>query len=63
MGNMREIRKNAGITQVELAKIMGVTQGNVAAWETGRSMPTADKLPALAKVLGCKIDDLFEKGE
>ena len=57
---IQEVRRNKGITQNELAEKVGVTQGAVYQWETGKANPTADKLPALAKALGCMIDDLFE---
>jgi len=30
-------------------------------WEIGKSMPRADKLPALAKILGCTISDLYSE--
>lgn len=40
---------------------IGVTQASIAQWENGDSFPRADKLPELAKILGCRIDDLFKK--
>jgi len=30
-------------------------------WEAGECMPTADKLPAIAKILDCKIEELYGK--
>ena len=57
------MRKKAGITQSELAKEMGVEQSAVAAWETGKSLPVASKLPKLSKILRCSIDDLYETKE
>lgn len=61
MLKIKVLRKAAGIKQVDLAKILGVGQPSLCAWEAGKTLPTADKLPALAKALGCTIDDLFEK--
>ena len=61
MLKIRTLRKEAGISQTELAKILGCGQPNICAWESGKSQPTTDRLPALAKALGCTIDDLFEK--
>lgn len=61
MLKIKVLRKAAGIKQVDLAKILGVGQPSLCAWESGKTQPTADKLPALAKALGCTIDDLFEK--
>lgn len=54
-----KFRKKKGYTQIDLADRLNVSQQTIAAWETGKSSPTADKLPKLAKVLGCRIDDLF----
>lgn len=55
-----ELRKRAGLTQLNLAEHLNVDRSTVAKWESGEVMPTADKLPRIAKVLGCSIDDLFK---
>lgn len=54
-------RKRIGISQIELANKIGVSQANVSQWESGSALPRSDKLPALAKALNCKIDDLFDE--
>lgn len=59
MMRIAELRKARGMGQLEVAEALGVTQGAVAAWELGRNIPTADKLPALARLLGVKIEDLY----
>lgn len=59
MSNIRKFRKAAGLTQGELAEKMGTKQPTVAMWETGAAKPRSDKLPALARILGCSIDELF----
>lgn len=56
---LKEAREAAGLTQVALGEIVGVEQHTVSQWESGHRIPRADKLPLLAKVLGCTIDDLF----
>lgn len=64
--NIKKAREKAGLTQQDLANELGVGQSTVAMWETQNSLPRTDKLPALAKILGCTIDDLLkgdEKGE
>ncbi len=48
------------LTQEQLACQMNVDRSTVAKWETGDAKPRADKLPELAQILKCKIDDLFE---
>lgn len=52
-------RKAAGLTQVELAKAVGVVQSTVAEWERGTSAPLPHKLPLIADQLHCTIDQLF----
>ena len=61
--NIKEAREKAGFTQQDLADELGVSQSTVAMWETQKSLPRTDKLPALAKILGCTIDDLLKKEE
>ncbi|MGN1250747.1 MAG: helix-turn-helix domain-containing protein [Candidatus Spyradocola sp.] len=57
------MREKAGISQKHLAQSLGVTQGAVSQWEQDIAMPGADKLPRLARILGCTINDLFEADE
>jgi len=49
----------AGLKQGLAAKKLDVTQGAVSNWETGSFKPRADLLPKIAKLYGCRIDDLF----
>ena len=63
MVKIKTLREKTGITQGCLAEEMGVKQSAIAAWESGKASPRADKLPKLAEVLGCKIEDLFEQKE
>lgn len=57
--SIKEKREERGMTQVGLAKAMGVSQQAIAKWEIGAGMPRADKLMQLAKVLGCTADELL----
>ncbi len=61
--NIKKAREKAGLTQQDLANELGVGQSTVAMWETQNSLPRTDKLPALAKILGCTIDELLKKEE
>jgi transcriptional regulator with XRE-family HTH domain len=51
-------RVRAGLTQVELAAIVGGDQAAISEYETGRSIPSGPRLQALAKALGCSADDI-----
>lgn len=59
MKNLKNKRLVANMTQAELALALAVTQSTVACWEAGTKYPSADKLPELARLLHCKIDDLY----
>lgn len=61
--NIKKAREKAGLTQQDLANELGVGQSTVAMWETQNSLPRTDKLPMLAKILGCTIDELLKKEE
>lgn len=56
---IRAKRKDRGLTMDQLADRLGVTRQAVFNWESGGTLPTADKLPEIARVLGCSIDDLY----
>ena len=57
---VRELLETRGITRVQLADAMGVSTMAVHKWVSGQAYPSADKLPQLARVLGCSIDELFD---
>ncbi|MCI9086890.1 MAG: helix-turn-helix transcriptional regulator [Clostridia bacterium] len=59
MNKIKDKREAAGLTQNRLAETLGVDRSTIAKWETGEALPRADKFPLLAKILKCKIDDLF----
>lgn len=63
MENLKRLRCALSMTQADLAQEVGVTQSLVAQWERGASMPSAARLPLLASVLHCTIDELFRDPE
>lgn len=60
--NIRTARQNSKISQSELASAVGVTQQAVAKWEAGQSLPRADKLIQLARILDITVSDLLTDG-
>ncbi len=56
---IKELREQAGISSSMLANQMKLAPSTVCRWENGENIPTSDKLPELADILGCSIDDLF----
>jgi len=61
MKEIREARKVKGLSQDQLAKMIGVTQGAVAQWENGLTHPSFEILPKLAAALGVTVDELIGK--
>lgn len=59
MNNIKMLRKSK-MSQKELAQITGVTQQAVSRWEKGSSLPRADKIPIICKVLECTVEELIE---
>lgn len=56
---LKEIRKQSGITQVQLAELLEVSQSTICSWETGAAQVPSGMLPVLADLFGCSIDALF----
>lgn len=56
---IREHRKKLGISQKQLAKKIGVSNGCVSNWEQGLNRPDADLLAALCEVLNVSPSSLL----
>lgn len=54
------LRKDAGLSQAELARLVGEPQANIAFWERTDKPPRSDVLPKLADALGVRIEDLLD---
>ena len=48
------------MTRYELAQAAAVSYQAIAQWENGVAMPTADKLPTIAALLECEVNDLYD---
>lgn len=55
-----KVRKMKKITRDELAKRLGVTNVTIWAWETGRTLPNANDLYQMSKILGVKMEELCQ---
>lgn len=56
---LAELRKKAGLSQYELARLLDVPQSNIAFWEHSDKPPRSELLPKLAEILGVKLEDLI----
>ncbi len=54
-----ELRKEQGLTQVQLGELLGLTQQQVGHFEVARSRLPVSMLPLLAKSLGTTVEELL----
>jgi transcriptional regulator with XRE-family HTH domain len=55
------LREKAGLTQAQLAVLIGVTSNTIQNWETGKSgVEQIERFLKLCEVLGCNLNDLIE---
>lgn len=54
-------RKKAGLTQMEVAKALGISDAAVCQWESGETMPTGKRMKEVAELYGCTVDDLLKE--
>lgn len=55
-----DLRKAAGFTQVQLARIAGTTQNAISSLETGESFPSLRMAVNIAYALQCPVEALYE---
>lgn len=58
--NLKKIRKDAHLTQEELAKCVGVRRETISQLESGKGNPSLLTVLKVAKVLKVPVDDLFK---
>ena len=56
---LRELRKNRGLTQEELAEALYVSRTAISKWESGRGYPSIDSLKEISNYFSVTIDDLL----
>ena len=59
-GTIAALRKERGMTQLELARQLGVTDKAVSKWERGLSCPDLYTFPQLAEILGASVEELMQ---
>lgn len=57
---IRDVRKENGLTQEQLAEALGVSQKSISRWENGKTMPDYSVLPNICEVLGINVAELLE---
>lgn len=57
--SLKAARVNAGLTQLEAAKMIGVNVSMLAKWEAGTSLPSVKWVPKITEVYGTSYDDII----
>lgn len=63
MDGIRYRRELAGLNVPAAAEALCVTKQVWYMWERGEYMPSSGLLPDMAKVLRCRIEDLYEAAD
>lgn len=57
---VRNLRKRCNFTQAQLAEKVNLTDESISRLETGKSIPSVEKLNEIAVVLNAEIKELFD---
>ena len=58
------LREKAGLTQLELSRLVGVTESTSQNWESGRTgTDHIQRIIKFCKALNCQVEDLIEPQE
>ena len=60
---LKEARKNAALSQEQLAEKLSVSRSAIAKWETDKGLPDVNNLKAMAKLLNVSMDYLLDDEE
>ena len=56
---IKKLREEKGITQLQLAEELGVTDKAVSKWETGKGFPDITLIESLSQSLGVSVMELL----
>lgn len=59
-GKIKKLRREHGLTQEQLAELVGISFQAVSKWENNIALPYITLVPRLARIFGVSIDELFD---
>lgn len=59
--SFKSARQAAELSVREVAEKLGVSDVSVYMWETGEWHPRVTRLPEIAELYGCTVDELLKK--
>ena len=60
---LKKLRKQAQLTQVDVAEKLGISQPAYASWERGVKKPTQENLVKISQILNVSVDYLVGNSE
>ena len=60
---LARVRITRGLTQTQLAEMVGCTRVDVSRWERGTHAMGAQRLAQIARALECRIEDILDDPE
>ena len=57
--NIKRLRRNADMTQEELAEMLSISSQAISRWETGTAIPDISFIPAIVNIFGTTSDELL----
>lgn len=58
---IREARREARMTQAQLARSVGTSERNIVRWENDQNSPRADHISAIAQATGTTVEALMDE--
>lgn len=58
--NIRKIRKELGLSQLEFARLLNVHQTAVSQWETGRTLPETEMIYRISRISGKSVGEIMD---
>ena len=58
---LKNLRKERGVSQEELAKVLHITRQSISKWETGTAYPDMEKMKMLSDFYELSLDELMDQ--
>lgn len=60
---LKEMRRNMGLSQEQLAEKIGVSRQAITKWETGRGLPDVGNIVTIAEIFNTTLDELIAQSD
>lgn len=60
MNRIKQLRIEKHLTQLDISRLLKVSQSAISQWENGETSPRTKTMLKLSKILGCTPNDLLQ---